>query len=228
MPEVLMNISTNEINKFSKYCETNFSNEISIYKQSTSQYQSLSVCILDCVYSLQASYSCAKNVVQNYADHYLNGDKNSPNDTLCDFINRIGSNATDFATTKLKNNQKLAKQCKASICKELASKLYELLDINTLDEFKKFQKIELLEIVIKSVNGIKDAATNYLFMLTGDQNRCKPDVHILHCVRDAIGRTVSSAECQSLFSASVSKLISINPNLTVAALDHIIWKKYST
>lgn len=223
-----MNISTNEINKFYKFCKSNFSNEISIYKQSTSQYQSLSVCILDCVYSLQASYSCAKNVVQNYADHYLNGDKNSPDDTLCDFINRIGSNATDFATTKLKNNQKLAKQCKASICKELARKLYELLDINTLDDFKKFQKIELLEIVIKSVNGIKDAATNYLFMLTGDQDRCKPDVHILHCVRDAIGRTVSSAECQFLFSASVSKLISINPNLTVAALDHIIWEKYST
>lgn len=223
-----MNISTNEITKFCEYCTTNFTNEILIYEQSTSQYQSLSVCILDCVYSLQASYSCAKNVVQNYADLYLKGDKNSPNDTLCDFINRIGSNATDFATTKLKNNQKLAKQCKASICKELARKLYELLDINTLDDFKKFQKIELLEIVIKSVNGIKDAATNYLFMLTGDQNRCKPDVHILHCVRDAIGRTVSPAECQSLFSASVSKLISINPNLTVAALDHIIWKKYST
>lgn len=225
-----MNISTNEINKFSKYCETNFSNEISIYKQSTSQYQSLSVCILDCVYSLQASYSCAKNVVQNYANHYLNGDKNSPNDTLYDFINRIGSNATNFATTILKNNQKLAKQCKASICKELARKLYELLDINTLYDFKTFpnQKIELLEIVIKSVNGIKDAATNYLFMLTGDQNRCKPDVHILHCVRDAIGRTVSSAECQYLFSESVPKLISKNPNLTVAALDHIIWEKYST
>lgn len=223
-----MNIIPIEITNFCKYCTTNFTNEIKTYKQSTSQYQSLSVCILDCVYSLQASYSCAKNVVQNYAGLYLNGDKNSPNDTLCDFINRIGSNATDFATTKLKNNQKLAKQCKASICKELARKLYELLDINTLDDFKKFQKIELLEIVIKSVNGIKDAATNYLFMLTGDQNRCKPDVHILHCVRDAIGRTVSSAECQFLFSASVSKLISINPNLTVAALDHIIWEKYST
>lgn len=225
-----MSISTNDINKFSKYCETNFLNEISIYKQSTSQYQSLSVCILDCVYSLQASYSCAKNVVQNYADYYLNGVKDSPNDTLDDFIDRIGSNATDFATTILKNNQKLAKQCKASICKELARKLYELLNINTLNDFKTFpkQKIELLEIVIKSVNGIKDAATNYLFMLAGDPNRCKPDVHILHCVRDAIGKPVSSAECQSLFSASVSKLISINPNLTVAALDHIIWEKYST
>lgn len=223
-----MNISIDEIKKFCKYCQNNFSNEISLYTKSTSQYQSLSVCILDCVYSLQASYSCAKNVVQNYADHYLNGDKNSPNDTLYDFIDRIGDNATDFATNTLKNNQKLAKQCKASICKELARKLYELLHINTLNDFINFQKIELLEIVIKSVNGIKDAAMNYLFMLTGDQNRCKPDVHILHCVRDAIGRTVSPAECQFLFSASVSNLISINPNLTVAALDHIIWEKYST
>lgn len=228
MTEVLMNIIQDEIDMFSKYCETNFSNEISKYKQSTSPYKSLSVCILDCVYSLQASYSCAKNVVQNYADYYLNGVKDSPNDTLDDFIDRIGSNATDFATTILKNNQKLAKQCKASICKELARKLYELLNINTLDDFKNFHKIELLEIVIKSVNGIKDAATNYLFMLAGDQDRCKPDVHILHCVRDAIGIPVSSAECQSLFSASVSKLRSINPNLTVAALDHIIWEKYST
>lgn len=112
-----MNISTNEINKFSKYCETNFSNEISIYKQSTSQYQSLSVCILDCVYSLQASYSCAKNVVQNYANHYLNGDKNSPNDTLYDFINRIGSNATNFATTILKTIKNLRNNARLRFAK---------------------------------------------------------------------------------------------------------------
>ena len=46
--------------------------------------------------------------------------------------------------TKLKNNQKLAKQCKASICKELARKLYELLSINTLNDFKNFHKIELM------------------------------------------------------------------------------------
>lgn len=112
-----MNIIQDEIDMFSKYCETNFSNEISKYKQSTSPYKSLSVCILDCVYSLQASYSCAKNVVQNYADYYLNGVKDSPNDTLDDFIDRIGSNATDFATTILKTIKNLRNNARLRFAK---------------------------------------------------------------------------------------------------------------
>ena len=84
----------------------------------------------------------------------------------------------------------------------------------------------LLENVIKTVKGIGSAGLNYLFMLAGDPNRCKPDVHIHHCVRDALGKDISDFECQELFTAAVAILKKDYPSLTVRKLDGIIWEKY--
>ncbi len=224
-----MGVTTNEIEKFCEYCKKNYLKEKSIQSGCIYQYQSLTVCILDCIYSLQAIYKSAENVVKNYADCYMIGNPNASNDTLESFIKRIGDKPEDFAAHILKNNQKLAGQCKASICKELARKLYELLGINTLDDFRNYHNIELLEIVMRSVKGVKDAAVNYLFMLSGDQSRCKPDVHILACVKKAIDRDVTADECQVIFSEATAKLKNDNnySNLTVAALDSIIWQELS-
>lgn len=70
------------------------------------------------------------------------------------------------------------------------------------------------------------AGLNYLFMLAGDPNRCKPDVHIHHCIRDACGRDVSDNECQILLTDAVAVLRNDYPYLTVVLLDSIIWQKY--
>ena len=80
--------------------------------------------------------------------------------------------------------------------------------------------------LLRSVKGIGDAATNYLFMLTGDSSRIKPDVHIHHCIRDAIGYDVSNEKCQQLFEEAVKILLPEHPRLTVAALDGLVWNKY--
>ena len=79
---------------------------------------------------------------------------------------------------------------------------------------------------MRQVKGIGDAAVNYIFMLAGDQNRCKPDVHIHHCIRDSIGHDVSNADCQTLLTEAVKELKVDNPNITVALLDGFIWNKY--
>ena len=43
-------------------------------------------------------------------------------------------------------------------------------------------------------------------MLAGDANRCKPDVHIHHCIKDACGCSIPNEECQTLFTDAVSIL----------------------
>ena len=82
--------------------------------------------------------------------------------------------------------------------------------------------------MIRSVKGIGDAGLHYLFMLAGDQDRCKPDVHIHHCIRDACGADVSNEECQTLLRGAVSLLKPQFPHLTIARLDSIIWQKYQS
>lgn len=100
------------------------------------------------------------------------------------------------------------------------------LHIETIEDFQNFRSQEILEIVIRALNGLGDAGVNYLFMLAGDPDRCKPDVHIHHCIRDACGNDISSDECQILFTDTVKLLCNDHPNLTVRALDGIIWRAY--
>jgi len=147
---------------------------------------------------------------------------------LINNIDKIGGSAA-FADKILKNHQKIGGKGaipKSEVCYQLARYL-KYLHIETIEDFRNFECQELLEIVIRSVKGMGDAGTNYLFMLAGDPGRCKPDVHIHHCVKDACGRDVTNEECQELFTDAVSMLKDRHPGLTVRGLDSIIWNKYS-
>ena len=214
--------------QFANYCESTF--ELST--QSDYAYRSLSVCILDCVYSLRAKYyAVTLPIVERYAAAYMDRDSHASGDTVSMLLNRmddVGHKA--FADHVLRNQQKLGgkKQIpKEEVCYQLARYLRDL-HIETIEDFQSFESQEILEIVIRAVNGLGDAGVNYLFMLAGDPDRCKPDVHIHHCIRDACGYDVSNEECQILFTDAVTMLKNKYPNLTVRGLDGIIWREYQS
>ena len=212
--------------QFAKYCESTFD----LSTQSDYGYQSLSVCLLDCVYSLRAKYyDVTVPIVQRYANIFTNGDPHGSGDTVSMLLRRmddIGHLA--FAERVLINHQKLGGKKhipKEEVCYQLARYLRDL-HIETIEDFQHFESQEILEIVIRAVNGLGDAGVNYLFMLAGDPNRCKPDVHIHHCIRDACGHDISNEDCQTLFTDAVTILRVQHPNLTVRGLDGIIWRAY--
>ena len=212
--------------QFAKYCESTFD----LSTQSDYGYQSLSVCLLDCVYSLRDRYyDVTVPLVQRYANMFMNGDPHGSGDTVSMLLQRmddIGHLA--FAEKVLINHQKLGGKKhipKEEVCYQLARYLRDL-HIETIEDFQHFESQEILEIVIRAVNGLGDAGVNYLFMLAGDPNRCKPDVHIHHCIRDACGHDISNEDCQTLFTDAVTILRSRHPNLTVRGLDGIIWRAY--
>ena len=213
-------------NQFAKYCDANFD----LTTQGEYGYQSLSVCILDCVYSLRAKYYAVTiPIVERYANAYMDGDSHALGDTVSLLIKRMDEKGhKEFADQVLRNQQKLGgkKQIpKEEVCYQLARYLRDL-HIETIEDFQNFESQEILEIVIRAVNGLGDAGVNYLFMLAGDPDRCKPDVHIHHCVRDACGHDISNEECQLLFTDAVKLLRNQYPNLTVRGLDGIIWRVY--
>lgn len=153
----------------------------------------------------------------------------SAQDTLSDFIAHIKefADCAAFAADILKNNQVLSGRNKAEVFYEIAAKLHEYLDIDTFEDFRHFAKEPLLELVLRSVKGMGDAGVNYMFMMAGDPNRCKPDVHIHRCIKNALGTDVPNNECQILFRETVKKLKDSGyPDLTVRNLDSVIWNKY--
>ena len=91
--------------QFAKYCESTFD----LSTQSDYGYQSLSVCLLDCVYSLRAKYyGVTVPLVQRYANMFMNGDPHGSGDTISILLRRmddIGHLA--FAERVLINHQKL-------------------------------------------------------------------------------------------------------------------------
>lgn len=209
-----------------RYCKKtlDLSNQINAYS-----YRSLSICIIDCVYSLRAQYeSTTKKVVIRYAEKYMHGDINAQGDNLTDLISNIenAGGPSAFAKEILKNQQTSGGVIKSEVCLNLARYL-RYIQINTMEDFKKFECPELLEIVIRAVKGMGNAGTNYLFMLAGDPNRCKPDTHIHHFLRDACKDELNKdAEIQTLFREVAGILASDYPSLTVSMLDGIIWRKY--
>ena len=212
--------------KFVEYCEQ----ELDFEKSMVYGYKSLSVCVIDCVYSLRARYyETTIPVVDRYAEYFMEGNKYSSGDTvsmLIEHIDGVGGPAK-FADL-LKNHQKIGGKIqipKAEVCYQLA-KYLKYLHIDTIEEFREFESPELLESVIRAVKGMGNAGVNYLFMLTGDSDRCKPDVHLHHCITDACGCDVSDEECQILLTDAVKMLNSKYPNMTVRDLDGVIWNKY--
>ena len=215
-----------KVNQLTQFCLDNL--DFSSI-ESQARYRSITACVIDCVYSLRAQYySTTIPVVEHYADKYMAGNRFSSGDTLKDLLQRIdkGGGPEAFASTVLHNLQTISGRRKTEVCYEIADKLYRWLSINTFEDFQDYDKPELLEIVLQSVKGFGDAGINYLFMLAGDADRCKPDVHIHHCIRDAIGEDVSNEQCQELLRGVTAKLQTDYPAITVRELDYLIWNKY--
>ena len=208
---------------FIRYCENVFCFE----NEQIENYQSLPICIIECVYSLRARYDeVTIPIVERYASYYLNGNKYSSSDTISKFLNNLEKDGLRFfADNVVRNNQYSGRTPKVDVCYKLAQYL-KCLHIETIDDFQKFQSQELLNIVVQSVKGIGYAGANYLFMLAGDESRCKPDVHIHRCIVNACGSDVSDEECQTIFTEAVDILSKQYPYLTVRKLDRIIWQAY--
>lgn len=211
--------------QFVKFCRET----LDFSKGITYEYGSLSACIIDCVYSLRTKYATTEKIVKRYVDKYLNGDKKSKNEKISDMLMHFTPDNIDVFRDCINNNQVLGKSkvAKDKVCYKLARYL-KCLHIETIEDFMNFSEQELLEIVLRAVDGMGDAGVNYLFMLAGDDNRCKPDVHVNRFIMDACGASLSNAECQELFAEAVEILKEDNPNMTVKMLDGLIWQNYSS
>lgn len=108
----------------------------------------------------------------------------------------------------------------------MAKKL-QTLKIQTFDDFNNYYNKDYLTYSLGQIKSVGDAAIDYLFMIVGDNNRVKPDIHIYRCLKDAIGYDVSNNKCQSLFKEVSNALIKDIPFATPRYLDGLVWTFYS-
>ena len=225
-------LTNQTIKNFADYCER----KLSIAGKSDPNldfYKSLPLCILDAVYSIGVKYSSTAKVTERYIKHYeldISRDVAGSNEhTIKDFLKNIenAGGAKAFAEEVVHNRQRTSSRngiLKAEAC-ELVAKVFESHGINTLSDFANYDKKDELDKDILAVHGqASGVMLRYLYMLSGDDKRIKPDRMIQRFVEGFDPTIKSHDELQELVSRAAEVLKSKYPSMTPRFLDHIIWE----
>jgi hypothetical protein len=199
-------------------------------------YQSLPLCILDAVFSINAKYESTRNVVERYCRHYRL--RQVRRDTLCfppveeqepisAFVEKISNLGPEkFAGMVLANRQRTS--TKSGIMKsEAALRFAQVLKLHKVEHFQDVERIqgkEDFENAVKAIPGQRTGITvRYFYMLAGSDDFVKPDRMILGFLKDQLGERLSQDEAQRILSEASNALKAEYPHLTTKTLDHHIW-----
>lgn len=194
-------------------------------------YSSLVFCVIDAVFSIGTHYFGTEKTVKNYAEKYnlsrYNAEIPQTEHCISDFIcncDTVG-NFELLAETVFGNKQRTSSTngiLKAEACYDVAKVLKEH-NIETLSDFRNMTAETEKQVVdeIKKVKGQSSGIMiDYLFMLAGDENKFKPDRHLLSFVSDTFD---DNGEISELIKSAHRILKENHPDLTVRQLDYLIW-----
>jgi hypothetical protein len=194
-------------------------------------YDSLSLCVIDAVYSIGVRYESVTNVVARYRQFAgLNAvrrrDYADEPESLRDLVSRIEEiGVAPFAENILRNRQRTAPT--SGILKaEAVLRFSRVLIEHEVVFLKDLQAADIRTIEEESLripgqgSGI---AFKYFLMLAGNDNFIKPDRMIQRFLSSALNRTVEIAECQELVAGTVAILRETHSHITPRSLDYLIW-----
>ena len=201
-------------------------------------YNSITLCIIDAVFSIGVRYTSVQNTVKKYCDYYdvkIFRDRNNslfPNhenqESIRTLINRIEDlSIQKFTESVFKNKQKTS--TKSGILKTEAVLLFaKSLEKNGVIDYTDINKIftsKKIEESIKLIPGQKSGISfKYFLMLISNENYIKPDRMIIRYFENLVNTKLS--ESQIIFIVKeVCKLLKKDfENISPRLLDHEIWK----
>jgi len=198
-------------------------------------YKSVVFCIIDAIFSIQSKYNPTTiNVLDRTAKTfglYSRFDEL----VISDFIDKYRHTSADELATELFCNRQRTSTSngilKAEAVKQ-ALKAFSDIGINTMDDFNDTVKKPLAEFKWLQIKGQTSGVTwRYLCMLTGDQNNFKDDTHIYNFFIHKLGYSIRFGsdyeKLKKAFLFEHSKVSQRFPVITIAILDHMIWKYMS-
>lgn len=202
----------------------------------------LSLCILSATYSISVSYDkVVAPLVRRYATHagltsvLLTGDAlkqpvspRSDEQTLSQFLASIGDFDDDAFAEILDSRHRTSTKSgilKSAAVRQIAQILVEKHGIETLADFAELsadpKRTAVVEEDLGSVKGAGQDGirTGYIWMTAGDDNRVKPDRHVLRWLSTCLGRRVNVTEARVLLKDAAEAL-----SITPWSADHAIWE----
>lgn len=199
-------------------------------------YHSLSLCVIDAVFSIGVRYAGVQAVVQNYCDHFSlprlrtnpshcpSTEDQTPLSVLCQQFEKLG--VQHMAEVVFDNRQRTS--TRSGISK--ADAVWRFAQVLTSHQVEYFQDLGpgLPEAALDAIRLIKGQGSGisleYFLMLAGDGNRIKPDRMVLRFLEDALQRGVTVTEAPALLRGTLQNLRGDFPDLSLRALDYLIWQ----
>ena len=203
-------------------------------------YQSLTLCVIDAVYSIGVKYQGVEKVVERYCKHYglvkirtprENIPPKGPQESIADLCNKFKKNGHEYMATDVFNNRKktstrVDNMSKSEAVSEFASALQNH-GVASFEDVPKAIKNKALEDEIKGIPGQGSGISlKYFFMLAGKDDQIKPDRMILRFVDAALKRkpgTTATDEAETLLRDAHEILRKEHSSLTLRELDYVIW-----
>ena len=199
-------------------------------------YQSLPLCVLDTIFSINAKYESTRNVVIRYCGHYeLQRVRQDPDilppiedqESITAFIEKIISLGVEaFSETILANRQRTS--TRNGILKSEAvlrfAQVIQAHKVEYLQDVEAIQGKEGFEKAIKEIPGQGSGITvKYFYMLAGSDDFVKPDRMILGFLKEQAGQSCNPDQAQELLSRAANTLKIEYPYMTPKLLDNLIW-----
>jgi hypothetical protein len=224
---------SNEINCVADYCRAH----VDLLDLPTDYgYPSLTLCVIDAVYSINAHYNGVLNVIARYCTHcgisadwpdYQRPATSEAQQPVSDLLARMKQHGAEAFTLNVFQNQQRTSTRSGILKGEAVYQFAQALERHHIEYVQDLPAVvagSSLEDAIFRIPGQSSGVSlRYFQMLAGSDDLIKPDRMILNFLASILNRPVSLLEAQEVLMAVSSELKPVYPMLTPRLLDNRIW-----
>ncbi len=199
------------------------------------EYSSLSLCVIDAVYSIGVKYIDVQGVVHRYCQ-FFDIPKHRPDasvlpalesqDSLHDLCARISELGTERMANEVFGNRQRTSTRNGILKADAIARFAHELIAHGINHFQdiRWPPPAKLEAAIKKIPGQRSGISlQYFWMLAGSNDLIKPDRMVLRFLKEVLQRDVAVDEATTLLTKVARELRAQHPQLTPRALDYAIW-----
>ena len=200
-------------------------------------YNSLSLCVIDAVFSIGVKYEAVRAVVSRYCEYfgleqYRPDQLAVPAKTSQEALGGLVGHFDDFGLERMTNDVFANRQrtstksgiLKAEAVWKFASALRSHRIEYLQDVGETLPSVALRQAITLIPGQGSGISLQYCWMLAGSDELIKPDRMVLRFLEDSLGRPVSPEEALRLVAGAVAELKAHYPAMTPRLLDHKIWE----
>ena len=221
------------VRKFSNFCreKLGFANAA---LGDVHYYQSLPLCVIDAVFSINANYASTENTVVRFCKYIdlqcLTQERFSDISSqlsITEFVALHDKHDSEWMAEHVYRNRQRTSTRSGILKSEAVMMFGKTLYEHKVDYIQDVGKVigdKSFEEAIKGIPGQGSGISlNYFYMLAGSDDYVKPDRMLERFIWSALHKSFSVEESQALVAGACQLLREEHPYLTPRALDHLIW-----